>query len=167
MLGTMPSPESPVEELVAALLAWITWNSDLDPSGVPPPVVRELDRVELTAELYRDATALLPASGVDERVLALYSWKDDPNGVIHILDARLTDGLQPGEPPYENPVFRERLLHELVHHVQYHTGAYRRFTCPSEGEREAYLLGGRYLRQRYATDPLPNRRVLAHLYSRC
>ena len=42
----------------------------------------------------------------------------------------------------EDPVFQEQLLHELIHHVQYQTGATADFPCEAFGEMEAYLLGG-------------------------
>ena len=67
----------------------------------------------------------------------------------------------------ENLVFQERLLHELIHHVQKVSGAEQRFTCRKFGEKEAYLLGGEFLKSHYFTDLLPNRYILAHMYSRC
>lgn len=38
---------------------------------------------------------------------------------------------------------------------------------PSWAEKEAYLLGGRYLAAQHVADPLPNRNFRAHIYSRC
>ena len=33
------------------------------------------------------------------------------------------------------PIFQEQLLHELVHHVQYQSGAVDQFPCPADGEK--------------------------------
>lgn len=67
----------------------------------------------------------------------------------------------------ENPILTERLLHELVHHLQFQSGATDSYLCPAQGELEAYRLGGLYFKQRYIEDPMPNRRFWAHVYSRC
>jgi len=67
----------------------------------------------------------------------------------------------------ENPLFQERLLHELVHHFQYQLGKHKTYLCKNQGELEAYMYGGKFLQLQNVRDPLPNRRVLAHLYSRC
>ena len=155
-----------MDALIDALLDWLARNSDYDARDAPRPEVVELDAAALTREAYRSAPSP-PAGGIDRRLFALYSWEANPDGTIYILDRASTEGLQAGEDPLENPVFQERLLHELVHHAQHHAGAYARFACPAAGERDAYLIGGEYLRRRHVTDPLPNRHVLAHVYSRC
>ena len=67
----------------------------------------------------------------------------------------------------DNPILTERLLHELVHHVQFQTGANKSYPCQAFGEKEAYLLGQRYFKQRHIEDPFPNRMFWAHVYSRC
>lgn len=59
------------------------------------------------------------------------------------------------------------VLHELIHHAQFDSGAYDTYSCRNYGELEAYTLGGKYLKDRYVTDPLPNRDVREHMYSRC
>ena len=156
-----------MDALLDALLEWLGRHGDYDVTALPRPAVVELDAAALTREAYRAVPELVPASGIDRRLFALYSWEHGADGTIFVLDRHLTEGRQDGEDPLENPVFRERLLHELVHHAQYHTGAYARFRCPARGELDAYRLGGEYLRQRHVTDPLPNRRVLAYMYSRC
>lgn len=156
-----------MEALLITLLEWLSKPMEFESGSIEPPRVEQLDAEALTREAYRDYPGLLPDSGIDQRVLALYSWDSNPHGIIYILDASLTEGIQEGESPLENPVFQERLLHELVHHVQYKTGQYDRFPCKNAGEKQAYLLGGQYLKQRHANDPLPNRTVLAHIYSRC
>lgn len=77
---------------------------------------------------------------------------------------------QPDTVPkqFENdPILMERLLHELVHHVQFQTGANKSFPCPAFGEKDAYQLGKLYFKQRRIEDPLPNRNFWAHIYSRC
>jgi len=58
-------------------------------------------------------------------------------------------------------------LHELVHHVQWQTGAADTWACPAAGEREACALGGIHLRQRRADDPPPNRNFRGAACARC
>lgn len=157
-----------IEEIVLTLLLWIEANSDYETAGLPPPAVVQMTPEELTAEAYRDNPNLVPASRVDDRVLALYNFEEGENGTIFVLGAEWTDdGAAPDANPITDPVFQERLLHELVHHVQRLTGAYDAFPCRSYGEREAYELGGAFLKQRYARDPLPNRIFWSRIYSRC
>ena len=156
-----------MEALVLALLTWINEKTAYDTTEMPLPVVVELSAEDITKEAYKEVPNLISASGVDTRVFALYSWEPADTGTIYILKSDDTEGIQLGEDPLENPVFQERLLHELIHHAQYHSKAYEWFPCKSFGEREAYIEGGRYLAERYATDPIPNRKVLAYMYSRC
>jgi len=156
-----------MEMLIEILLAWIGKNSDYDTSALSRPVVVEMSAEQITREMYSDVPDLVPTSGIDQRVLALYSWDEGTTGTIYIVRAEDTEGAQAGEDPLDNPVFQERLLHELIHHVQFRSGAYDRFPCTSFGEKQAYLLGGLFLKQRHVTDPLPNRNLLAHIYSRC
>lgn len=138
---------------------------------------------EMTDEYYRGSDATKPDSGIDSRIFALYNYEDSEEGIIFLLDPRLNDDLtaetidsdetlfdrtKPLDQEWlENPVFQEQLLHELIHHVQYETEVANQFPCSAYGEREAYLLGGIFLRHRHVTDPLPNRNVLAYMYSRC
>lgn len=156
-----------METLVAALLEWLEANADYPVEGIPPPIVRELSAEALTAELRGEPHDRVAPGEADPRVHALYSWEDGPHGTVFILEAASTPGLQPGEPPLENPVFRERLLHELVHHVQFHTGAYAAFACREMGEVDALRLGALYLRRHHAADPLPRRWMAIHEASRC
>ena len=151
-----------------ALLAWLDANADYPPlDGIPPPIVRELGAEALTAELRGVPHDSVSPDEADPRVHALYSPEDGPHGTIFILEAISTPGLQPGEPPLENPVFRERLLHELVHHVQFHTGAYAAFECRRLAEVDALRLGALYLRRQHADDPFPERWALMRRASRC
>ena len=157
-----------MDALVTALLAWLDANADYPPlDGIPPPVVRELSAEALTAELRGEPHDSVAPGEADPRVHALYSREDGPHGTIFILEAASTPGLQPGEPPLENPVFRERLLHELVHHVQFHTGAFTAFACRTLAEVDALRLGALYLRRHHADDLLPQRWALMHEATRC
>ena len=156
-----------MEALIEFLLAWIGKNSEYDTAALPLPVVIELTAEQITREAYSDQPDLIPVSGIDHRILALYSWEDNETGTVFILRAADTEGIQSGEEPLENPVFQERLLHELVHHVQYWTGAYDTFQCKSYGEKQAYELGSLFLKQRHEQDPLPERNFLLRIYSRC
>lgn len=155
-----------MEALLAILLTWLEVHTDLN-TDIPYPEVIELSPNALTKEYYTDYPAAIPVSGVDNRVQALYAWGDGPSGTIYILASHFTELSPNYDAGLKNPLFQERLLHELVHHVQYHNGKYEQFKCQNQGELLAYSLGGTFLRQHNIIDPLPNRRVLAHMYSRC
>lgn len=157
-----------MDTLVASLMLWIGANSAYDTNALPMPHVQIMTPAQLTAEYYTSSG--LPAAArpdIDPRVMALYDFEAPPHGRIYIIDPALTEGMRPGEDPLDNPVFQERLLHELVHHVQRLSGAYDEFKCPAQGEIEAYRLGGVFLERRHADDPLPNRAFWARIYSRC
>lgn len=157
-----------MDALAALLMTWIAENSDYRTAHLPVPAIVEMSPQELTREAYKDNPKMLPDGGIDDRILALYSFEDGAHGTIFVLGAKWTDdGSAPDLPPQSDPVFQERVLHELVHHVQRVTGAYDRFPCRNFGEREAYDLGGKFLKQRHARDPLPNRVFWATIYSRC
>jgi hypothetical protein len=104
---------------------------------------------------------------VDDRLLALYSNEDGPHGTLYVLAPEFVADAEYFEDPTENPIFRGIVLHELIHHVQWATGTADTWPCPSRREEEAYILGGRYLRQTHTTDPIPNRNFWAHAYSTC
>jgi hypothetical protein len=152
-------------ELVAFLMQWISLNSEYSTIDVPPPEIVLMTPAEITAEYY-DAAGVDAASRrpVDPRVLALYAFEDGPHGTVYLLGPEPAD---PGDDALGDPYFQERLLHELVHHVQRHAGAYDRFRCRAEGEVDAYRLGGLFLSQRRVEDHLPNRAFWARVYSRC
>ena len=156
-----------MDELLAALMLWIGSNSAYSTDSMPLPAVVLATPEELTAEYYADAPRLAPTNGIDERVLALYAFDDGPYGTVYALDCRHEGSFSHVLSTCDEPQFQERLLHELVHHVQRLSGAYERLPCRAAGEKEAYRLGGRFLAARHATDPLPNREFWAHVYSRC
>ncbi len=169
-----------MESLIAALMIWIATHTSYDTQHMPAPQVRLLTPQQLTEEYYRDSGVAMPASGIDARIFALYNTENSPNGIVFLLDPRLDTSAGAihsvrDEPTahrlteefLDDPVFQEQLLHELVHHVQNLSGASKSFPCTAYGEREAYLLGGKFLSLNHATDPLPNRNFLAHMYSRC
>ncbi|HYG89528.1 MAG TPA: DUF6647 family protein [Azospirillum sp.] len=145
-------------ELVAALLLWIGAHTGYRVEGIPQPEVRLVSAREITAEYY--AQARLPAYArpeVDRRIWALYDMDSAEHGIVYVLD----------DQPLDNVLFQERLLHELVHHVQNMNGMHARYRCRAEGEREAYLLGGIFLKEHHTEDPLPNRNFSAAMHSRC
>ncbi|MBD3678393.1 MAG: hypothetical protein HUJ27_08325 [Rhodobacteraceae bacterium] len=156
-----------MEPLIEILLAWIGENTDYDVTTIPTPIVRQMSPEDLTKEYYAGVTHLLPDDGVDERINALFSTTDGPNGTIYIIEADRIEGAEEFDHPTDNPLFREILLHELIHHVQWKSGASEDWECLAMGEPEAYILGGRYLRQSRTTDPLPNRNFWARIYARC
>ena len=156
-----------MDALMDALLEWIEGHSAYEVTDLPTPEVLQLSPEELTREFYTGVAHLMPEDGVDERLNALYAPGDGTHGTIYILQASVIDGAEEFERPTENPLFREILLHELVHHVQVHSGASEKWACLSMGEQEAYALGGLYLRQTNTPDPLPNRHFWGAIYSRC
>ncbi len=172
-----------MDNLIATLMLWISSNTTYDVTQIQPPEIRLVSPYEITSEYYRGSDEARPESGIDARIFALYNAKDAKNGIIFLVDPRLTSNLSMESADtdesvkgrskllhrewLENPVFQEQLLHELIHHVQHQTGAINQFPCPAYGEREAYLLGGKYLNQRYVGDPLPNRKLLAYRYGHC
>ncbi len=153
-----------METLMDALLEWTGSNTDHPVTDVPPPEIVPMDPRALTVEAYSDVPQLLPEDGVDERVRALYNAELRR---IYVLDPRHVGGWDEHEEAFSNPAWREILLHELIHHVQWSTGVADLWPCKAFGEKEAYLLGGRYLKERSVTDPLPNRNFWAHAYARC
>jgi len=155
-----------MEAILAMLLNWLATNTELKVGNIPIPSVVELSPEDLTQEFYSDS-GVVPARPVDDRILALYSWTDGPSGTIYILGRNYMDVSSGEDTGLDNPIFQERLLHELVHHIQHHTGEYDEFDCTRQGELAAYLIGGVFFQKKNITDPLPNRHVLAHLYSRC
>lgn len=175
-----------MESLIQALLIWIASNSRYSVDDIPTPTVLFLTPQEITAEYYGDHTDLIPDNGIDDRVLALYDATAGDNGAIYLR--RVKNNLAPvrigtqvnihaefslpsptSDPEIfrDDPILTERLLHELVHHVQFHSGEIENFPCRAHGEIEAYALGGLYFKKRYIEDPMPNRNFWAHVYSRC
>lgn len=155
-----------METLLLALLGWIAANTAYDTAAVPLPEVVPLTPDAIRAEYFHGAGVPAPTRGGPE-VFALYDPGGGSDGRIFIVAPELTPGLQGGEDPLENPVFQERLLHELVHHVQHQSGAAARYACFAEGEPEAYRLGGLFLQRHHANDPLPNRAFWGRIYGQC
>ncbi len=156
-----------MKSLLIVLLAWIDQYSVYDTSGMPVPAVVELSAAALTQRVYRYTPEHIPVTGVDHRLFAFYSWEHGEYGTIFIRPASDTEGSDTYDEPLRNPVFQERLLHELVHHVQYLDGAYERFHCDGMAEAEAYKLGGAFLYQKNVIDPLPNRQQIAYFHGLC
>lgn len=156
-----------MDAILDALLDWIAQNSAYTVDEMPAPQVLQLSPQDLTREYYTGVAHLMPEDGVDDRLNALYAPGDGTSGTIYILDARAVEGADSFDAPTDNPLFREILLHELVHHVQVQSGASAAWPCLAMGEREAYALGGRYLKQTGTPDPMPNRHFWGAIYARC
>lgn len=152
---------SGLESVVSSLLVWIAANSGYDTAEIQHPDIQVVTPEEITAEYYSDMLAYMPDSGVDPRIKALYAPNDGTGGTIYL---RLTEDIADIQ---ENIEAQEVLLHELVHHVQWQTGAPTRWKCTNEGELEAYMLGAEYLRQHSNQDYLFSRRTWAQIYSEC
>lgn len=156
-----------MEQLATALLVWIAAHSDLETRALPLPEIVLMSPQTLTREYYTGAPHLIPKDGVDDRLNALYAAEDGPNGTIYTLAPAHIDGAADFDDPADNPLFREIILHELVHHAQWQTGQPESWACQSQGEKDAYHLGGHYLKELRVTDPIPNRNFWAHMYSLC
>lgn len=156
-----------METIALMLMLWIGNNSEYNTADIPLPEIVEMTPKEITIEAYTDHPEKIPEGGVDPRINALYSYEDGPNGTIYIIAADLTEAIGDTETPFENPIFQERLLHELIHHTQRLSGSLHLMPCRNFGEKEAYLMGGEFLRRQNVSDPMPNRNFWAHIYSRC
>lgn len=153
-----------MDALIDIMLDWIAQNSRYETRAISHPTVIELSPEDLTREMYTGVAHLIPADGVDERINALYAHAEQ---TIYILDAQALEGAAKYDTPKDNPLWREILLHELVHHVQWQTGEAETWVCDAQGEINAYHLGGVYLQQSGTPDPLPNRTMWARMYARC
>ncbi len=156
-----------MELILDALLAWLDVNTKYSTGDVPKPELVELSPAEMTREMYSDAMQLIPSDGVDERIFGLYSAEIEPSGRIYVVDARYMTDAGKFDDPHDNPIWREIVLHELVHHLQWQSGAVQTWECRNFGELEAYMIGGRYLRQLRVRDPMANRRFEARIRARC
>ena len=152
---------SGLETLVSSLLVWIATNSGYDTSNIQHPEIQFLTPEEITAEYYGDMLTYMPESGIDPRIKALYAPNDGESGTIYL---RFTEDLAEVEEDIES---QEILLHELVHHVQWQTGATHDWECKNEGELEAYALGSEFLKQHAHQDYMLSRRAWAQIYSKC
>ncbi len=156
-----------MEPLVLSLLMWLAAHSDYNVTGLPTPQIRLLSPEAMTALYYEQAGAKAGAPQVDTRIQGYFLWGDGLPGVIYLVDPRDTPGAAKYADPSDNPLFRERLLHELVHFAQRASGASANFPCPTRGEFEAYRLGGTYLRELGVPDPMPMRMRWAQRFSAC
>ena len=158
-----------MEQIASALLIWIAMNSAYPAAGLRPPPIVLLEPAAMAAlargESFDGASQSPPTA--DANIWGHYRWDAGPSGTIYIVRPEDTAGAARYAQPSDNPVFRERLLHELVHFAQRQTGAYERFLCRAQGEHDAYRLGGRYLHEQGVGDPLPNRRFVAFVQSSC
>ncbi|MDY6926085.1 MAG: hypothetical protein SWN10_03195 [Pseudomonadota bacterium] len=156
-----------MELLITTLLSWIEMHTNYRTHELPHPEVVVLSHKKLTEEYYRNADGVAPESDVDMRLKALYAFEDGAYGTIYILDPQSVTNARHYDNPLDNPNFKEVLLHELVHHVQWHSKAVKQWQCSNQGELEAYLLGAMYLNQYNTHDTMTNRTFWANSYSRC
>lgn len=146
-----------MEPIVAGLLVWIAAHSAYPVAGVTPPAL-----VLVSAEKMADLVSA-PAGHVHGFFVA----DEGERGTIYLVRPEDTPRAEHYPAAADNPWFRERLLHELVHYAQHVSGEAAQWRCPSQGEFRAYLLGGRYLREAGVPDPLPNRRFSAFVATGC
>ncbi len=167
--GAPPRRSTAMDTLATTMLIWLAANSDFDVVHHGPPPIRLLSPEALTS-LYREQNGVNAGEGaakIDRRVQGYFSWTHAPNGVIYLVTPQDTPGAAWHADPTDNPLFRERLLHELVHYAQHVGGAYAKFDCPAQGEFDAYRLGGIYLRQLGVPDPMPGRMGWVRRFTAC
>lgn len=160
-----------MEAVIDLLLAWIGENSQYDTSHLARPQVVELSAEDLTTRYYEGMAHKskqndAPADGVEDRLNALYIGGEDEAGTVYIRPAATIEGAQYFENPYDNPLWREILMHELVHHAQ-HAAQGTAWTCVARGEAEAYHMGGLFFAQKHWPDPMQNREIWKVLYHDC
>lgn len=156
-----------MKALLTALMAWLGANGPYPVEGVALPDLRTLSAEALQDELTGGDPDRLRAGGIELQLFGLYARSDGPHGTIYILQPNAFEGASRYPDPTDNPRFREALLHELVHHLQYATHADASWPCPAYGEHQALRLGGQYLFQLGVPDPLPYRRQLAAMMAGC
>ena len=156
-----------MDALVDLLLEWIGEKTPYVTSDMPAPVILNMTPEELVLQYARGVAQLLPTDGLIPMPYGIYAPDDGENGVIYITQPRFVPGAFAFPDPKDNPLFQEILLHELVHHVQEQSGATRNWPCHRAGELEAYELGGMFLRDAGAQDPLQDRELWGLYFSRC
>jgi hypothetical protein len=114
-----------MNELLLGLLVWIGDNT---------PYLAELPAPQVTLV---SESELCQAYGVERladcRVLGLRAFYDKQGTIF------LREGFDP-----DDPVDQSRLLHELIHHVQWDNGA-NEYRCLGHLEHEAYTLQDTWL----------------------
>ena len=152
-----------------SLLLWLAANSSYQVADQPPPELLLLTPAALTAQV-RERGGIVAGPDepeVDRRLNGMFVPADGPRGTIYLVRPEDTPRAAQYPVPSDNPVFRERLLHELVHFAQHASGEAATFRCPSQGEPAAYRLGSYYLRQLGVDDPMRNRRAVAFMQTLC
>lgn len=143
-----------MEKLIALLFVWISTHT--------PYIIENLDDPNVVLvpqqELYERATKNHPGySGLKETHVDKFFGLYD----AHTKTIYLSDTFNPDK--YQD---REKLLHELVHHVQRETRA--SFECDRHREKEAYILGGQYLWEKMRPDPIKHiRKKYIRFFSNC
>ncbi|MEZ5653763.1 MAG: DUF6647 family protein [Burkholderiaceae bacterium] len=156
-----------MDTLIASLLVWIGMNSSLSVAQVPIPKVVEMSPREIARQV-RDALAIaVDESRLEGRVLGFYDPDAGPVGTIYVLRADLAPNAARYADKAANPYFQERLLHELIHHVQFRTAVIDSLPCRAAAERDAYRLGGAFLDQRRVPDRLANRAYWIRHHGSC
>jgi hypothetical protein len=156
-----------MEQLVASLLLWLASNSTFDVAALKPPPIVLMSPEEMTSMYYRESGRTTGVVKVDARVQGYFRRLGPEAGTVYVISPENVPGAEGFSDPKQNPIFQERLLHELVHYVQWSSGEYERFICPAQGELAAYQLGGRFLRSLGATDPIKSRDFWIPFVSRC
>lgn len=117
-----PDLEIAVDALIAALLTWVVALGKPGAATAlqPAEIVRTL--VARAPEDHPAAPDAAPVAGRDGRINALYAATDQPRLTICAIAADLVEGSDAFEDARDNPLWREILLHKLVHHTQWQAG---------------------------------------------
>ncbi|MEZ5652618.1 MAG: DUF6647 family protein [Burkholderiaceae bacterium] len=156
-----------LDALIASLLIWIGSHSALEVAGLPAPTIVEMTPLEITRQVHRLAGMTLAPTVADTRLFGAYDPHAGEHGTIYVVRAESAPYADEFANHLDNPYFHERLLHELVHHVQFRSGAIDRLPCPAAAERDAYRLAGMFVRERHLRDPLAHRASLLRMLDGC
>ncbi len=107
-----------MEQIAIGLLMWIAANSGYEAARlVPPPIVQlSPQAMAQTVGSGGGGAALRSPQRLDDhRVQGYYDPDAGPAGTIYLIRAEHTPDAERYADPRDNPLFRERLLHELVH----------------------------------------------------
>ncbi|MEZ5659913.1 MAG: DUF6647 family protein [Burkholderiaceae bacterium] len=156
-----------MDALLTSLLIWIGSHSAFDISRVPMPAVIEMTPLQITRQVHRLAGRRAVPAQADARLFGAYDPAAGAHGTIYVVQAVLAPFADDYPDRLANPYFHERVLHELVHHVQKHTDALTRLPCAAAAEHDAYRLAGIFIRERQLRDPIAHRPSLLRMLQGC
>lgn len=131
-----------METLGAALMLWISVNFGMPVERVAPPAVERIP-AEAIARIHHQPDAPATESIAGHRLLA--DLTPAMRTVVAVYDSRTATIYLPEDWSAGDAADLSVLVHELVHHLQFATGA--RYGCPQERERLAFDAQDAWLKQ--------------------